>query len=384
MYYRTAKFNRLTFLTLLAASLTLSAQAQLLPGEARKILALPAGDSPEGIAVDLEDGAVYVGNRSPFGNGLITSDILKINDDGQIDLHFSSLPMAPATSNGLLGLAMYQGDIFAALDSDVDATQGVYKISRRGERVQRLSGSWRMGTPNALAFDDASNLYVTDSLNGAIWRFDPDNINQPGQLWAQHDLLTPDPQNAFGLTEVGANGIVFLDGSLFVANTSRNLIARVQIAPGGASGATDPVAGGLELIAVDGLAAAPNGTILAAMPGFEVITAFFGLPPAPVVRVDPGTGEVTPIVLQDLSNDIFDVPLSLSLSLDGSSVFVTNGALEIGQIPPNPGPGVVEVGLSTVAAAVPEPSTAVLFLFLVVSFALICQKRRLLHANAQR
>lgn len=364
------------------------ARGQLLSGEARLIHSFPDGDLPEGIAVDPEDGAVYVGNRSLTSSSEVANSLWKINDDGSVFKLPSLLPESPfrpgePESNGLLGLATHEGDVFAALDSDVPKTHGVYKISRGGNRIERLAGSENIVTPNAIAFGQGNDLYVTDSKPGAIWRFDLENINDPGEAWVQDDLLTPDPDNPLGLTAVGANGIAYADGSLFVANTSRNSLVRVGIGPDGAPAKPEKVAGGLfsPLTTIDGIAADPDGNIQAVIPGFEVLSVLTGNSFAPVVNVDPDTGEIQATALHDFDNQVFDTPLSVTVAADGKSLFATNGALPAGQIPPNPGPGVVQVGLGGAApsaspAGVPEPSTALLLILAAVPLALRCPRMR--------
>jgi hypothetical protein len=301
---------------------------------------------------------------------------LKIKDDGKIDSQFAALPMSPmptldGLSNGLLGLATYRGDIFAALDSDVAETHGVYKISKRGKRIERLAGSASIHTPNALAFDNHHNLYVTDSLDGAVWRFYPDNIKHSGERWVQHDLLTPDPENPFGLTVTGANGIAFANGSLFVANTSRNSIVRIGIDSDGSPQPAELFAVGAPLFTVDGIAAAADGlSILAAIPGFAVLSALNQSPFSPIVQVDTQTREITPVPVSEADKALFETPLSLTLGPGGRSVFVTNGALPDDDVFatifgfPQPGPSIVEVGVGhpafAASAVVPEPSTVLL------------------------
>jgi hypothetical protein len=386
-------------LVALGVALPTGAKAQLLPGEVRPILDFPMGDKLEGIARDSEDGAVYVGNRHPVGS-FQTSDIWKINDDGKIDAQFSALQLAPmptldGLSNGLLGLVTHHGDIFAALDSDVGESHGVYKISKRGTLMEPLAGSANILTPNALAFDDADNLYVTDSKDGSVWRFDPHNIDQPGELWVQHELLAPDPNNQFGLVHVGANGIAFANDSLFVANTSKNSIVRIGIDADGDAELPQLFAAGLPLFTVDGIVATPDEqSLVAAIPGFAVLSALTQFPFSPIVQVDTQTGQITPVPVSDADKALFETPVSLTASLDGLSVFVANGGLPADDVfaellgIPQPGASVLEVGIfdsavSAAAAAVPEPSTALLLILAAGPIALRVQtKRRCCHVHA--
>ena len=127
---------------------------------------------PEGIAIDGPN--VYFGNRSlvPQGEDFVfESEILKILANGKVDL-FATLPDSPVTRNGVLGLTTdRQGNVYAALDTGDEATRGVWKFSKTQPESERLAGSENMEFPNALTFDDAGNLYATDSLQGEVWRF---------------------------------------------------------------------------------------------------------------------------------------------------------------------------------------------------------------------
>ena len=315
-------------------------------GEVRRVLALPDLNFPEGIAID-DEGTIYVGNRCITGEASMTSEIIKIGVDGRCSL-FATLPPAHPDTPGLLGLAVDRdGDVYAALAS-FDGNSGVYRISRGGRRAVRLAGSEGIVFPNALIFDDLGNLYATDSLLGAIWRSGPD---EEFELWVQDELLEPDPEDPFGIPLVGANGIAFFPKPtprLYVANNERGLVVLVPINPDATAGVPEVVAGDPEnpftlLGTIDGIAVDKNGDVHGVIAGYAVLGA------APLIRIDPDTGAVTPTVTEPDQVAKFDVPLSLAFGTrppDHTSVFVTNGALRFDDlIPPGPGPGVVQVGV---------------------------------------
>jgi hypothetical protein len=60
------------------------AVAAPLPGEARIVLALPAGNAPEGITID-DDGTIYLSNRYPTEAGQ-ASEIVRLGDDGRLSV----------------------------------------------------------------------------------------------------------------------------------------------------------------------------------------------------------------------------------------------------------------------------------------------------------
>jgi len=320
-------------------------------GEMQTILALPVGDNPEGIAVDGPN--IYVGNRRFVfveldGVFVYESEILKIRANGQVDL-FATLPDSPVTSNGVLGLTTdRQGNVYAALDTGDVATRGVWKFSKTQSASERLAGSENMEFPNALTFDDAGNLYATDSLLGEVWRFTSDG-SAPQQPWAQDELLEPDPEDPFGFPLPGANGIAFFSDALYVANTEKGLVSRLPINPDGSAGVAELLAADLRLISADGIATDKNGDIHVVIPGYILLEQTFGVRFAPLVRVDATSGEVTSTVFDDPEDPQFDVPLSLAFGAVGpelESVFITNGDLSIDpNVPGVPGPGILQVGV---------------------------------------
>ena len=87
---------------------------------------------------------------------------------------------------------------------------------------------------NALTFDDAGFVYVSDSFQGIIYRIPP--TGGPAAVWKQDPLLT-----TTGVPPFGANGMAFNKARslLFVANTGNDTI--VQIVNAGATGGTATV-----------------------------------------------------------------------------------------------------------------------------------------------
>jgi len=305
----------------------------LAPGRVESVLPLThLTDLPEGIAVD-HQGNVYVGDRRLTGDRR-TSEILRISPDNTVSV-FATLGQAASEFDaGVLGLAVNPGgDVYAAFSSDDPAAHGVWRIGRRGG-MRRLAGSEAMLTPNALVFDARGNLYATDSQDGTIWRFPPAGA---GELWLRHPLIAPGPN-------VGANGIAFVPpATLFVANSDLALIARIPIRLDGTAGEPDVAAAGFELLLVDGLVADVHGLLHAAVAGATI----FGT--APVVQIDPRTGEITS---STGAWDRFDFPTSLAFGAgarDRKSVYVVNAGL-FPEDRPEAAPGVVRVGLDVPGA----------------------------------
>jgi DNA-binding beta-propeller fold protein YncE len=308
--------------------------SHLAAGQVETILALPAGSSPEGVALDSR-GNIFVGQR-PSPDGAATSEILRIIPDGTVSvfatLNVAAQPQAP----GLLGLAVDpRGNVYAAVASFNPSTHGVWRISRDGTTIGRLRGSEQIQFPNALVFGPRSDLYITDSAGGSIWRVGRDGI---AHEWVQHALLAPVDPNHPLLPPVGANGIAFSPPDrLYVANTQRGSIAQIIVEWDGSPGPLTIVAEGISLLTIDGIAVDVRGDIHAVVAGFAVLGTY------PLVRVEPHTGTITPTPTMV---EAFDVPVGIAFATgpwDHRTVFVTNGALPVGV--PGPGPGLVQAAV---------------------------------------
>jgi sugar lactone lactonase YvrE len=86
---------------------------------------------------------------------------------------------------------------------------------------------------NALTFDKAGNVYVSDSFNGVIWKTGP--TGGAPTAWSSDPLLGP----GTGLTPpFGANGIEFNKAGtvLFVANTAFHQIIQIPVNSNGSAG----------------------------------------------------------------------------------------------------------------------------------------------------
>jgi len=95
---------------------------------------------------------------------------------------------------------------------------------------------------NGAAITPRGDVLIADSLAGVVWRFEL----RTGALteWLRDPLLAPNPA-ATGYA-LGANGIKFHDGFVYISNTSRQSLYRVRL---GVSGGAE---GGLVLFASTG------------------------------------------------------------------------------------------------------------------------------------
>jgi DNA-binding beta-propeller fold protein YncE len=188
-------------------------------GKVERFATLPAGSpNPEGVTVDPRNGDVYVTGfmpTQPAGPGKV------FVFDREGDLKRTLL--VTGSSNALLGIDFHP-DTHELLVVDFGGAKVL--------RVNPFSGAASVFTApvgaaglNALGFDKAGNVYISDSGRGTIWR--TGSGGGAAEDWVTSPLL-----RTTGFPPFGANGLDFSrDGSfLFVANTGDDTILRVHTA----------------------------------------------------------------------------------------------------------------------------------------------------------
>lgn len=257
-----------------------------------------AGEWPEGIAAD-KRGNLYIG-FNPLGQ------VRKITDDGTDPV------VVQFPDPGTLGLAVDAiGNLYICHASGNPATGGIYRMNIDGV-LERFAGTEQMVFPNSLAFDKIGNLYATDSATGTIWRITRSGAAAP---WIQHELLEGLGEVP-GYPPIGANGIAYSKGVLYVANTEKGLILRIPIGVDGSPGEPEILADDFSVYGPDGLALDVLGNIYAALVFQDKL-----------IRIDPVDGSVTELATID---DGLDEPASLAFSTqkgDRKAIYVTNFAV---------------------------------------------------------
>jgi len=289
------------------------------------------GEFPEGIAIDKTEN-IFVS---------IQSEIRKITPDGTESLYYQFDP-----STKLVGLAVdAPGNLYVCVfvppPGDPTGLKGVWRINPAGEAVH-LAGSDAIGLPNALAFDQRGNLYVSDSYvfgsippQGAIWRIPSNGV---AEIWLQDSALLGGLGGIPGYPPLGANGIAFHHNGLYIANTERSLVSHVPILPDGSPGVPTIVHESQNLFMIDGIALDVHGMIYAALIGQDRI-----------VTVDPETGTVNEIA--GASDDV-NGPASLAFGTgegDRKTAYFTNYSV----ISANPNPGVLKMDVAVPGLPLP-------------------------------
>jgi sugar lactone lactonase YvrE len=215
----------MTHVRLLVAVLLLVAASPLTAagwdrGDVETFAVLPAGTAhPEGIAVD-HAGNIWVANfdvTKSSGPG----DVLAFTPSGKLLRHLKPT----GSSNLLLGLDFHPLT-HAFLVIDFGNKKVIQVDSLTGAAIDFATLSPDDATNaglNALTFDVAGNVYVSDSFQGKIWRTGP--AGGVMTAWASDARLT-----TTGVPPFGANGLAFnrAGTTLFVANTGNDSIVQIQ------------------------------------------------------------------------------------------------------------------------------------------------------------
>src|SRR5215207_7127513 len=251
-----------------------------------------AGELSEGVAVDA-DGTVYA-SLSPLGQ------LVRIGSDGAYDV-VGTVEGLQEGDIGMLGLAAHaDGSVYATVFSANPDAHGVWRFTVDTGEAERVSGTEQIGLPNGIAFAADDTMYVTDSIEGAVWRVP---LGGSAEQWVQHALLEGDESIGFPFP-VGANGIALdeASGTAYVAVLEKGTIVAIPIEDDGSAGkpavhTTFTDAEGPVL--VDGIALDAANILYVAQPFSNN-----------VVRVTPA-GDIETVATQD---DGLDGPASVAVA----------------------------------------------------------------------
>ena len=169
---------------------------------------------------------------------------------------------------------------------------------------------------NALTFDKAGNVYVSDSFNGVIWKTGP--TGGSATAWSNGPLLGP----GTGLTPpFGANGVEFNNAGtvMYVANTAEHQIIKIPVNPEGSAGTASIFITGIN--APDGIAVDQHDNLwVCANQEDEMVVV------DPTGKVIAKLGDFNGIDERGVPRGLL-FPASPAFSLDGQTLYVSNLAL---------------------------------------------------------
>jgi len=299
------------FLLLLLSLIALPSHAWI-RSPATTFATLPSGaTTPEGIAVDA-GGNVYV---STFGfpeSGASTEPgrIVVFDSHGKLVRQL----MVKGASPHLLGLGVHPtSQALLVCDFGAGKVLSVNPLSGDSQVFTDIGPSSGL---NAITFDSAGNVYISDSFQGKIWQTGPNG--GVAVRWASDPLLTTS-----GVPPFGANGLAFNRGGtiLYVANTGDDAIVSIPVSAG--------VAGKASVLAysingADGVAVDDSDNIwVVANQSDEIVVI------DPTGKAIAKLGDFDGIDHKGAARGLL-FPASLVFS--GESVLVTNLALDLGTI----------------------------------------------------
>lgn len=314
MFTKQHTTRRLLKITFFSALLLLSSFVPvnaLEHGSAELFAVLPEGSTgPEGLTVG-PDGNVYVTTFGFGSSGPVSTParLLVYAPDGTLLRNVSVANASPH----LIGLA------FNPLTKDLIVLDFINKVALKVDPVTGASSLFMTITGNAilngLTFDKAGNVYVSDSIQGIIWKTGP--AGGAATAWVSDPLLM-----TTGFPPFGANGIEFnhAGDALFVANTGSSTLVKIPVINGNAGKPELFVnsaisADGIAIDASDNIWVAENQAdqILVVDPSGKAIGRF---------------GSFQGVTRDGIPKGLL-FPASPAFSPDGTTLYVSNLALDV-------------------------------------------------------
>lgn len=222
---------------------------------------LSKGQSPENIALEPDGSADLT-----FSNA---RQVVNVTRQGRTRL-LATLPEVANAHTPVVGKAVVlgiaraeDGTLFVNYATGTVAT-GIWRIPAGGGRPRQIAQLPPDGFPNGLALDERRGvLYAADSVRGTVWRV-PRSGGAP-TAWATGAEL--EPRNPRPAAKVGANGLRFHRGAVWVSNTNAGTLLRIPVRESGCAGPVEIRASRLYAIDDFGFVERHRDTALVALTG---------------------------------------------------------------------------------------------------------------------
>jgi sugar lactone lactonase YvrE len=244
-------FRRIVSLSLLAiagVTTSMTASAQLSDPTIIAHFDISTQQQPENIKVEPDGSAVVTFNRA--------RQVARVSTNGTVTI-LATLT-APASGAAAASGIVRANDGTLYVNYNAGALSSIWRIPPKGGSPAQFAALPDVAALNGLAIDESeSNLYITDSTNGAVWKISLHGTTGAASLWTQGA-----PLQRSGSAPQGANGIKVHNGAVWVSNTAQGTLMSIPVNKDGTAGTITTKATGLT--AIDDFAFTGSGDVVAA------------------------------------------------------------------------------------------------------------------------